>query len=105
TGFVTDMELIPTLRGLTVPEMHENYSRGFNKTVNLNIAYNRSFGPHSVSVYTGYEQYNTYSNNFYAFRRYYISNIVQTLDAGGETDKTNSGGKSIYARKSWMSPV
>ena len=102
SGFITDMDLIPTLRGIMSPEDHEDYSRSIKTTGNINVSYNKTFGDHTVSFYGGYEQYADDYNNFYAFRKYYISSLVQTLDAGADLDKNNSGGISIYARKSWI---
>jgi TonB-dependent starch-binding outer membrane protein SusC len=102
TGFITDMTLTPTPRGLNSPRNMEDYSRTIRKTTNVDITYSRKFGDHSVSFFGGFEQYTDDYNNFYAFRDYYISPLVQTMDAGADLDKNNSGGKSIYARKSWI---
>jgi len=102
SGFITDMDLIPTPRGIMSPEDHEDYSRSIKTTGNINVSYNKTFGDHTVSFYGGYEQYTDDYNDFYAFRKYYISSLVQTLDAGADLDKNNSGGISIYARKSWI---
>lgn len=102
TGYVTDMPLIPTLRGLSSPQNSEDYSRTINQTANVNINYSHKFGDHNLGFYGGYEQYTNYYNNFYGFRNYYVSDIVQTMDAGADQDKNTTGGISIYARKSWI---
>jgi len=102
TGFVTDMPLTPTLRGLSSPENHEDYSRTINQTINVNLTYTKKFGNHGLTLYGGFEQYTNDYNNFYGFRKYYISNLIQTMDAGADQDKNTTGGMSIYARKSWI---
>ena len=102
TGFVTDMPLTPTLRGLSAPQNNEDYQRTINQTGNINLTYARKFGDHSVSFYGGYEQYTNNYNSLYGFRNYYISSVVQTMDAGADQDKNTTGGMSIYARKSWI---
>src|SRR3546814_10813883 len=62
----------------------------------------RELNDHSFSFFGAYEQLQENSNNFSAFRKYYISDIVQTINAGSDTEKDNSGAMSIYARKSWI---
>ena len=102
TGFVTDMPVTPTLRGLSSPQNSEDYSRTINQNVNINLTYARTFGDHNIGFYGGYEQYTNDYNSLYGFRNYYISSLVQTMDAGADQDKNTTGGMSIYARKSWI---
>ncbi|MGQ9620938.1 MAG: SusC/RagA family TonB-linked outer membrane protein [Bacteroidales bacterium] len=102
TGFVTDMPVIPTLRGLSYPQNHEDYSRTINETILLNANYNRKFGEHTVTLYAGFEQYTNDYNNLYGYRTYYISDLIQTMNAGADQDKNTTGGRSIYARKSYI---
>ena len=102
TGFVTDMPLTPTLRGLDNPRNTETYERTVTKTWNVNISYARTFGDHDVTAYLGYEQYTNDVNNFEGYREGYISNLVQIMDAGAHLNKNVTGGMSIYARKSWI---
>jgi TonB-linked SusC/RagA family outer membrane protein len=105
TGFVTAMDVIPTQRagtGVSAPQNREWYQRTYNKTGNANITYNRKFGVHTVTFYGGYEQYTNNYNELFGYRTYYISPAIQTMDAGADLDKSNSGGVSIYARKSWI---
>lgn len=99
-GFITDMELTPSLRGYSAPELAEDYSRGIRKLGTASFNYARDFGDHSLNVFGAFEQIDQSSNNFGAFRKYYISDKVQTIDAGADQDKNNWGTMSIYARKS-----
>lgn len=100
TGFVTDMPLTPTLRGLSSPRNSEDYQRTINQTGNINFTYARKFGDHNFNIYGGYEQYTSDYNNLYGFRNYYISTAIQTMDAGADQDKNTTGSMYIYARKS-----
>lgn len=102
TGFVTDMPLTPTLRGLSSPQNEENFTRTINKTINLGATFTRKFGDHNVFLYGGFEQYTSDYNAFYGFRQFYISTLIQTMDAGGDQNKNTNGQMSIYARKSWI---
>ncbi len=99
-GFITDMPLTPTLRGLSSAENNERYDRTISQTSMLNVNYIKSFGDHNVSVFGGFEQYTNDWNYFYGYRKYYISSIIQTMDAGNSKDQNIAGSASIYARKS-----
>ncbi len=102
TGFVTDMPLSPQLRGLSSPENTERFDRTQNKTINLGATYARKFGDHNVFLYGGFEQYTNDYNRFQGYRQFYISSLIQTMDAGGNLNKNTEGRASIYARKSYI---
>lgn len=102
TGFITSMDLTPTPRGLSSPENYENYSRTIRKTTNIEAMFVRKFGDHNITLFGGFEQYTNDANDFQGFRKYYISTLIQTLDAGGDAEKNATGGMSIYARKSYI---
>ncbi|WP_346854023.1 TonB-dependent receptor [uncultured Draconibacterium sp.] len=99
-GYVTNMDLTPSLRGYSSPELAETYQRNIRKLANFSFNYARDFGEHSVSLFGAYEQIDQQNNQMGAFRKYYISDVVQTIDAGSDTDKDNWGWTWIYARKS-----
>ncbi len=101
-GFVTDMTPIPKLRGYSSPELEEYYRRDIRKLTNFNFNYTRDFGDHSFTLFGAYEQVDESWNDFHGFRKYYISDVVQTLDAGSDKDKNAWGTQYIYARKSWI---
>jgi TonB-dependent starch-binding outer membrane protein SusC len=101
-GYVTAMPLTPTSRGLSSPENTERYNRTINQTAMVNANYNRKFGDHTISLFGGYEQYQSDYNYFQAYRKYYISDVIQTMDAGNSKDQTISGTATIYARKSYI---
>ncbi|MGP1477640.1 MAG: TonB-dependent receptor [Phocaeicola sp.] len=101
-GFITSMELTPMKRGLDSPELTESYTKKRRTMFNLSASYGRTFGDHTFNLFASFEQYDESYDFFDAYRKYFISDLVQALDAGGEKDKTNSGKVSIYARKSWI---
>src|SRR3546814_2275941 len=72
------MEVVPTLRGYSAPELQENHDRYIRQLYNASFTYAREFYDHSFSFFGAYEQLPENSNNFSAFRKYYISDIVQT---------------------------
>lgn len=101
-GYITDMELTPTPRGVSSPELRDYFDRFTRKMGNASVSYFKSLGNHNLSLFGAFEVLDEDWNNFQAFRRYYISDIVQTIDAGSDTDKDNSGSLGIYARQSWI---
>ena len=101
-GFITAMPLTPTLRGLSSPENNERYDRTLNQTILFNANYSKRIGDHNITLFGGFEQYSSDYNYFYAYRKYYISSVIQTMDAGNAKDQNITGTASIYARKSWI---
>ncbi len=101
-GFITSMELTPTPRGVSSPELTEYYDRSIRKLGIISASWARTFDKHDISIFGAYEELSREANDFDAFRKYYISDVVQTLDAGADADKDNGGSMSIYARKSWI---
>jgi len=102
-GFVTAMTLKPSLRGLSSAENNERYDRTLNQTILLSANYTKKLGNHNITLFAGFEQYTSDWNYFYAYRKYYISPVIQTMDAGNAKDQNITGSASVYARKSWMS--
>jgi TonB-dependent starch-binding outer membrane protein SusC len=101
-GFITSMPLTPTLRGLSTPENSERYDRTINQMSMVNMNYINSFGDHNISLFAGFEQYQEDYNWYRAYRKNYISSLIQTMNAGNAKDQHIEGNASIYARKSYI---
>jgi len=101
-GYITAMPLTPTLRGISSPENHERYDRTLNQTILINANYTKRLGDHNISLFAGFEQYTSDWNYFEGFRKYYISSVIQTMDAGNAKDQNIYGSASVYARKSYL---
>jgi TonB-linked SusC/RagA family outer membrane protein len=102
TGFVTAMTTTPTLRGLSSPQNNETYNRRLNQQWDLGAIYTKKFGNHNITLLGTVEQYRSDYNEFYGFRQYYISSLIQTMNAGADQDKNTTGTNSIYAIRSWI---
>jgi TonB-linked SusC/RagA family outer membrane protein len=100
THLNVDNPLTPTLRGLSSPQNNERYDRTINQTGNLNLNYQKTIGDHAIGFFASYEQYTSDYNRLVGFRNYYISDLVQSMDAGADQDKNVTGYPTIYARKS-----
>jgi TonB-linked SusC/RagA family outer membrane protein len=105
TGFITTGFLVPGLRGLSSPENWEDYERTINQTTNVNATYSKKLGNHNIFIYAGFEQYTNDWNSLGGYRHLYISNLIQTMNAGADQDKNTTGNATIYARKSWIGRV
>ena len=104
-GYITDMDLTPTPRGVSSPELNEYFNKFTRKMGNASISYIKEVGNHNFSLFGAYEQIDQDWNDFRAFRKYYISDLVQSINAGSDTDKDNSGSLGIYSLKSWIGRV
>ena len=100
TGLDPTTPLIPQLRGLSSPENNERYERTINKTINISGSYTKKFGDNNITLYAGYEEYTNDWNRLHGYRKYYISSLIQTMDAGANAEKDTYGYATIYARKS-----
>ncbi|MDX2284786.1 MAG: TonB-dependent receptor [Bacteroidia bacterium] len=80
----------------TDPRLTMSYSSVLNYNLTALLTYDRSFGDHNISALAGATQERFTGENFFAFRRNYISTAVDQLFAGG-TEFQNTGG-SAYER-------
>lgn len=92
-GYITNegAVLIPSKNGYDNPQLNQknNYIKKYTYTASAN--YGRTFGNHNFNVFAAYEQYNDLDSDFSAFRKYFVSDLIEILNAGGEKDKNNSG--------------
>ncbi|MDR2233173.1 MAG: TonB-dependent receptor [Tannerella sp.] len=74
------------------PALWERASDQTNTTLSALLTYDRTFGDHGVNILVGAEKDTGNKNEIRAFRRYFLSDAVQTLDAGGDLEKNNDAG-------------
>lgn len=89
-------------RGYSAPELNQNNYRDTDILLNLVAQYQRDFGPHSVGVLGGVERQTNEGSNLGAFRRYFISDQIDQMFAGGEAEMSNSGSANIGARQNYF---
>ena len=76
------------------PALWESAAEQTNTLLGSILSYDRVFGAHGVNVLIGAEKETGDKNQIEAFRRYYLADAVQTLDAGGDLEKNNGAGGS-----------
>lgn len=66
------------------------------------LSYDKKLGNHTVNLLAGTNRETIAGNNFNAYRRYFISDAVDQLFAGGALEKNNDGGAFERARLSYF---
>jgi len=69
------------------------------------LSYDKKLGDHTFNILAGAEKETSENEYFDAMRKYYLSDAVQTLSAGGDKEKTNSGTAWERARMSYFGRV
>ncbi len=74
------------------PRLTESNERRLNTNLTALLNYDRTFGGgHTLSILAGATRENFTGNNYFAFRRFFLSTAVDQLFAGG-TEQQNTGG-------------
>lgn len=98
-------ELNGAERGFSEPQLYEDMSIGQDLLFNLVANYERESGDHYYQLMAGSEHtrfMNTWTN---AFRRHFISDEIDRLFAGGESELDNDGGAEQGSRLNFFSRV
>jgi len=80
-------------RGPSEPNLYQEMEDEKRITVNGLINYQRSFDNHNLHVMVGSERYEKDKGNLTAYRRYFVSDKIDQIFAGGR-DEMNNGGKA-----------
>ena len=77
-------------RGLSAPELVEEFGKTSGQTTNAYINYTKDFGQHNFAFMAGAEKQILKGSHFNAFRNGYISTAVDELFAGNRNASTNA---------------
>lgn len=108
-GVSYDAQGVPVLSSATVPfndprltqYMYDNQLFLINGVLN----YEKKIGRHGLGIMAGMEAREGKGNNFWAYRRHYVSTVIPELFAGGGQDKDNSGTAYENARLNYFGRV
>jgi len=96
-------ELIGGLRGYAEPRLKQSMEDEQQLMFNVRVKYERTIAEkHNVGILVGSERITGNDMNFWAYRRYYISDEIQELYVGGEDEKDNSGSSEKNARLNYF---
>jgi TonB-linked SusC/RagA family outer membrane protein len=85
----TTPKLVASKRGPAEPNLNQTYDDQLNILLGSVFSYEKQIGVHNITID---------GNNFSAFRRYFISPALDQMFAGGDLERTNSGGGFETAR-------
>lgn len=74
-----------------VRDLNQNHDDNSRTSLFFKLAYDRTFGDHTIGVFIGYEQSKYQGEYFSAFRKDFMSSKPDYLNFGGDKDKSNSG--------------
>lgn len=90
-------------RGPSEPQLTQVNEDNYNILLNLIAEYQQDLGDHSIGALVGTERQSFRESSFNAFRRYFISDQIDQLFAGGEDERDNSGSAREGARLNFFS--
>ncbi len=98
--------LVAAKKGFTDPRLQQWMSDAGRTTLNGLINYERTFASrHDVKVLVGAERIVGKSMDFWAYRRFFSSESLDQMFAGGDAQKNNGGSGSDYARLNYFGRV
>ncbi len=91
--------LVGTLKGVPEPWLRDYYDDAKTKTFNVKADYTATIkGVYNISAFVAYETSEYEGKGIDAYRRYFISDQLPYLFAGGDAEKNNSEFVSIDSR-------
>ncbi len=94
--------LVGTSKAFPEPRVTDYSQNSYSRTAHMKLDFNRSFEGHNLSVFAAYEQSEYENEGFQAFRRYFISDQLPYLFAGGDEEKDNSGYVGLDASQNYF---
>lgn len=97
--------LVPYTRPLdqSDPDLRQSSNDIYNMVINGTLQYNKTFKEkHNINVLLGWEGNKGSNSYFFAHRKYYISDAIDELFAGGDRDKDNTGETTEFARNNYF---
>jgi TonB-dependent starch-binding outer membrane protein SusC len=101
SGFETDgttPKLVASKRGPSEPNLTQSYDDQLNILLGSVFSYEKQIGVHGITALAGMNRETITGDNFFAYRRYFISPALDQMFAGGDLERTNGGGGYETAR-------
>ncbi len=95
--------LIESKVGVSEPFLIETFADSYNKAPRVKMDYRNTFNEvHNIDAFIAYEQNESDWETFAASRRYFLSDQLPYLFAGGDEQKTNSSSVGLDARMNYF---
>lgn len=95
-------KLTPGLKGPATPELTQEQWDRTDWMLNAIVSYDRSFGDHNMGIVVGIEGENKQQDFLKAFRKYFLSDKLDEMDAGGLPEMSNEGNSWEEARLNYF---
>lgn len=100
-----DPLLVKGARGPADPNLNQGNEDQLNILLGATATYERAFGDHNFTVLAGVNKETIEFSSFGAYRRFFISNSIDQLFAGGDAQKDNRGVAWERARLNYFGRV
>ncbi|RYF97558.1 MAG: TonB-dependent receptor, partial [Chitinophagaceae bacterium] len=97
--------LVGSSKGPSEPNLRNMYDDSRNKTFNIKADFTRQIGDHYISAFAAFETNEFEGKGIEAFRRYFISDQLPYLFAGGDAEKNNSEFVTIDSRINYFGRI
>ncbi|MBD3630100.1 TonB-dependent receptor [Cyclobacterium sp.] len=97
--------LVPSLRGPAEPRLRQTNINQLNILLGGVFTYEKQFGEHQFTALAGVNQETVEGDDFFAYRRFFISPAIDQMFAGGDAEKDNGGGAFERARLNYFGRV
>ena len=98
----TTPKLVAGKRGPAEPRLNQSSEDQMNVLLGAVASYDKTIGDHIFNILAGVNRETIRNDNFSAFRRYFISNNIDYLFAGGDSEKDNNGSAWERARLNYF---
>ncbi|MFD2894094.1 SusC/RagA family TonB-linked outer membrane protein [Sphingobacterium arenae] len=92
-------------RGPADPNLTQSDEDQTNVLLGAVLSYDKTINDHTLNLLAGVNRETIRNDNFSAFRRYFISQNIDYLFAGGEAEKDNDGGAWERARLNYFGRI
>ncbi|MFC4871296.1 SusC/RagA family TonB-linked outer membrane protein [Negadavirga shengliensis] len=97
--------LVPSERGPAEPRLRQTNINQLNILLGGIFTYDKQFGDHGFSALAGVNKETVDGDDFFAYRRFFISPAIDQMFAGGDAEKDNGGGAFERARLNYFGRV
>ncbi|HSI75032.1 MAG TPA: TonB-dependent receptor [Lunatimonas sp.] len=97
--------LVPSERGPAEPRLRQSNNNQLNILLGGVFTYEKKINDHEFNILAGVNKETVDGDNFFAYRRFFISPAIDQMFAGGDAEKDNGGGAFERARLNYFGRV
>jgi TonB-linked SusC/RagA family outer membrane protein len=97
--------LVPSERGPAEPRLRQGNNNQLNMLLGGVFTYEKKIQDHQFNILAGVNKETVDGDNFFAYRRFFISPAIDQMFDGGDAEKDNGGGAFERARLNYFGRV